>query len=121
MTQIPSVFTLDCIKEKKPDNPLFAEEKKKQQDYVDGLQQQVDFLKKKDPAKYQKYQSIGESLMNCTYNPVVGKDEEGDLLNAKRLIIAVRDYEMEDDLSEKELELLIKVYGLEWKKKIFDL
>lgn len=114
---IPAVFTLDCIKEKKPDNPLFAEEKKRQQDYVDSLQQQVDFLKLKDPAKYQKYQAIGDSLMTCTYEPTQGIDEEGDIINARKLIYTVRDYGL-DDLSNEELNLLLRVYGIEWKKKM---
>lgn len=110
------VFTLDQCP-KKPDNPLFAEEKKKQQDYIDGLQQQVDFLRMKDPAKYQKYQAIGESLMDCTYEPISGVDVEGDTMTAQRLLYVVRDYG-EDELSEKELTFLIRVHGSDWRSEL---
>ncbi|MDD4930898.1 MAG: hypothetical protein PHG66_01930 [Candidatus Colwellbacteria bacterium] len=109
------VFTLDQC-EKKPDNPLFAEEKRKQQDYIDGLQQQVDYLRMKDPAKYQKYQAIGESLMDCTYEPISGVDAEGDNMTAQRLLYVVRDYG-EEELSKEELTFLIRVYGRDWRRE----
>lgn len=102
----------------KPDNPLFAEEKKRQNDYIDGLQQQVEYLKMKDPLKYQKYQSIGESLMDCTYEPTSGIDMEGDLMTAQKLLYTVRDYGLEDDLSVEERNLLDRVYGTNWREKM---
>jgi hypothetical protein len=109
------VFTLEQCP-KKPDNPLFAEEKRKQHDYIDGLQQQVDFLRLKDPAKYQKYQAIGESLMDCTYEPISGVDVEGDSMTAQRLLYVVRDYG-EEELSEEELNFLVRVYGSDWRQE----
>ena len=113
------VFTLDQCP-KKPDNPLFAEEKRKQQDYIDGLQQQVDYLRMKDPAKYQKYQAIGESLMDCTYEPISGVDVEGDNMTAQRLLYVVRDYGKEE-LSEEELNFLVRVYGRDWNERLEEL
>jgi len=111
------VFTLDQC-EKKSDNPLFAGEKKKQQDYIDGLQQQVDFLRMKDPVKYQKYQAIGESLMDCTYEPSSGRDTEGDIMIAQKLLYTLTDYGMnEDDLSSEELSLIERVYGRNWRSE----
>lgn len=119
-SNIPDVFTLeDC--EKKPDNPLFSHEKQKQKEYVDTLQAQVDFLRAKDPSKYHKYQSIGESLMDCTYDPVSGIDNEGDCINAQKILYMIRDYGLEDDLSKEELHLIVRVYGEKWRDRIDEL
>lgn len=112
MCEEKETFTLDKIV-KLPDNPLFSEEKKKHQDYIDGLQQQVEMLKAKDPMKYMKYQAIGNSLMNCTYDPNIGDDDEGDIIKARELMNLFRDYDI-TDFSKKEIELLRKVYGEKW-------
>ena len=116
-TEEKEIFTLNHIKEKRPDNPLFSDEKQKHQDYIDGLQQQVEFLRKKDPIKYMKYQDIGSSLMNCTYDPIVGNDLEGDIIKARELIKMVHDYNLENDLSKEEYNLLVKIYGNDWMMK----
>ena len=112
--QFPSTpFTLECCP-KNPDNPLFANEKIKHEEYTNGLQSQVEMLKYKDPKKYQKYQGIGDYLMCCDYNDLQqGIDSEGDTINAKKLLYIVRDYGVED-LSLEEKKLVERVYGRDW-------
>lgn len=87
-------------------------------DVSDSLKQQVEYMRIRFPEKYMKHQAIGESIMSCSFETVAGVDDEGDLIKAKSLIYAVRDYDMEDDLSSEELNLLLRVYGVEWRKKM---
>jgi len=59
--------------------------------------------------------------MNCEYNNLsTGVDEEGDRLLAKKLLYTVRDYG-EEELSETERNLLLKVYGEKWTETLKDL
>ena len=104
------------IFEKKPDNPMFDEVRKQNQQYINGLEQQVIQLAMKDPRKYMKHQAIGDSFMNCSYDLTVGIDDEGDNIKANQLLCTVRDYNMDDnELSLIELGLLNRVYGNNWR------
>jgi hypothetical protein len=100
---------------------LFAKEKQEYQQYVNGLENQVFQLAMRDPKKYKKYQEIGSSYMGCSYDLKVGVDEEVDQINAKRLLYNIRDYNLENDLIKEEIDLLIRVYGDDWKSKIDNL
>lgn len=103
-------------------NPMFDEERKKHQAYVSGLEQQVLQVALRDPMKYMKHQSIGASYMSCSYNLQPGIDEEGDRIKAYKLLYTVRDYEItDDDLSKGEIELLNRIYGNDWRRKIDEL
>lgn len=107
---------MDEHKEPAKVNTVPIEDERKHQSYIDSLQQQVEYLKATSPEKYKKYQAIGDSLMACTYEPVSGDDDEGDKIKALTLLNTVKDYNIEDDLSETELNLLVKVYGVNWRK-----
>jgi hypothetical protein len=90
------------------------------QKYKTGLENQIRQLAIQDPIKYMKYQGIGESLMNCSYDITVqGFDLEGDIITAKHLLYTVRDYILDDiDLAPSEIDVLIRVYGTNWRSKI---
>ena len=107
--------------------PLNGEEKKinhafdhihqENKEYIDTLTAAVEYVKKTQPLKYLKAQSMGNSLMNVSYdNLVPGEDCEGDLLRAKTIKHTAINYNLEDeDLSKEELGLVIRIYGEEWR------
>lgn len=104
------------------DNPNFAHEKQKNTDYINGLEYQVLQMRIKHPEKYIKAQSIGNSYMNCSYELKNGIDEEGDRVTSQLLLYQIRDYILSDeDLATSEIELLARVYGVNWRDKIDDL
>lgn len=105
-----------------PNNPMFEKERQKHQEYTNGLEQQVREIAKRDPKKYLKYQGIGASHMNCSYNLTIGVDDEADVYNAQRLLYNIRDYYLEDqDLADAEKNLLVRVYGDKWRDIINEL
>jgi hypothetical protein len=104
---------------KKPDNPHFEEERKRNAEYIAGLQQQVLQVALRYPDKYRKHQTIGGSYMNLPYEVVCGEDTEGDIIKARQLLYTVRDYGISDeDLSFDELLLLERIYEKDWRKEI---
>ena len=91
------------------DNPNFEHEKKKDKEYDNYLQNQVRELALKDPLKYLKHQSIGESYMNLSYELEEGVDNEGDLLKYRELkYLLENNYIENEDLSVEEKNLLNK-------------
>ena len=99
------------------DNPLFEHEKKKDRDYIDSLNQAVEYMKKYHPDKYIKAQQTGEIIMEGNYNLISGMDEDGDRIKADHLLHTIRDYSLDDnDLNNNDKQLLISIYGNNWKQ-----
>jgi hypothetical protein len=85
---------------------------------MDGLEQQIEDMKRLYPDKYRKQQSIGDSYMGLPYNVESGQDREGDIFVARKLLSTIRDYGFsESDLTRDELDLLTRVYGSEWRQQ----
>jgi hypothetical protein len=97
-------------------NPNFAHIQKENEAYNNTLMQAVEEMKQRYPQKYLKAQSMGNSFMNLGYELNRGVDEEGDRVRADNLIRTIRDYGL-DDLNEEETELLVRVYGKDWKRE----
>jgi hypothetical protein len=98
---------------------IIKQEEIKNKQYITGLEEQVECLKRQNPEKYVKAQLIGDSIMTCEYDLSVGVDHEGELIRAKELLNLVGYYSLSDsDLSLLELDLLHRVYGDDWKSKL---
>lgn len=116
------ILVIDDIKEKRPDNPMFDAERERNRQYDNGLEEQVRQVMLRYPEKYAKYQEIGKSYMNCSYDLEAGVDMDGDITQAQLLLYSVRDYILDDsELGKEELKLLIRIYGDNWREKIDEL
>lgn len=94
---------------------IIKKEEIKNKQYITGLEDQVECLKRQNPEKYIKAQLIGDSMMSCEYNLSLGQDIEGEQIRAKELLNLVQYYSLrEDELSLAEIELLCKMYGQKW-------
>ena len=101
------------------ENPNFIAEKRQNQAYLNGLEYQVLQMRIKHPEKYMKAQSIGGSYMNCSYDLKNGIDEEGDRITSQLLLYQIRDYLIpNEDLAKSEIDLLVRIYGADWREKI---
>lgn len=104
-------------KEKKPDNPLFDWDREKHEEYTKGLEKQVEIWRKLNPEKYLKAQLEGEIIMKSDYKPLLGRDVQGEKIQAKEALELVKLYGFrKEELSEQEVFLLNEYYGDIWKK-----
>jgi hypothetical protein len=74
----------------------------------DSMTRAVEDMKRRDPAKYERSQRIGEDMMTRNYELKVGVDIDGEKLIVRRLLEALDSGLTTDDFTEDEISLLEK-------------
>ncbi len=93
--------------------------KEEDNQYMNGMIMAVENMKRTQPLKYAKAQSIGKSVMNCSFELDVGKDEVGDKIIANKLLNLIRDYGVDKaDLTNEENNIMRRVFGDKWTEEI---
>jgi hypothetical protein len=86
------------------------------------IQKSVDKLIKEDPSRYKLAQNFGEFLMDTPFAntdsyKISQDDIRGEKIRASMVINNMKQYGLtHDDLTDSELQLLRKVYGVAWNE-----
>jgi hypothetical protein len=88
-------------------------------EYFNSLEATVEEYKRRYPDRYTKAQRTGELVMENDHQSwQVGKDLEGERIQAEQLLSVVKNYQLtEQDLTPEEKQTLLTVYGEKWMEK----